>query len=303
MKAYTVDGVRVIQLGFGLIGSALYTKLQHKEGFLFHHSTSLNWANDREISAQMTHHLEIIKSHWAKDQGKEVLIIWSAGQSRFFSAEEDCQTEFLLFKRIFSAIEEMFFRVEQWRVRVLQISSAGGVYEGLEYVQNVAPTKPVRPYGQLKLAQEIHLQGWTQRLSGRLLSVRLSAVYGLLTPRKTMGLLDRLLYCAMTNQEASIFAREDTLRDFIFVRDVSQQLARYVPSFPADEVVVLASGKPTSIFEAVAQVERCMNRKVYAHYTIDRSTASNICYNPSVIAPDFQQSPIATNLRIMISTP
>ena len=87
---------------------------------------------------------------------------------------------------------------------------------------------------------------------------------------------------------STITGRPDTLRDFIWVEDVARFVARALLDADRgrpDETAILASGRPCSVHEIQALVERVLGRRIYLAYSSVPSNAEDITFS-SVVAPD-----------------
>jgi len=294
VKVYKAYGKYVLQIGFGLIGSAVYDRLRLSEGFYHHSSLAVPWEDQTESIAAVRQILTELKSMFPvdRDAPKELTILWSAGRTSFASSEVKCKAELATYTQIVRALSQEL-PIENWQVRFVLCSSAGGVYEGIGQIKDLEKVSPCRPYGVQKLAQEQVLQEiWSSR-GASFLILRVSSVYGSLVSGHRKGLIDNLICNTRRHLPTNIFGQPDTLCDFVFAGDVADQIARSLQDFPKFDVQILASGKPASIFAVIKMVERQLGRKPYVSFTSEHSLANHIVYPPAMIESTFKSTSLS----------
>lgn len=85
-------------------------------------------------------------------------VAWSAGLTDFFSSSCEVRHENISFEDTLQFILNLRQGLNLTTFDFHHISSAGGLFEGQSVVTNTSRPSPVRPYGQMKLAQEQVLQ-------------------------------------------------------------------------------------------------------------------------------------------------
>ncbi len=125
---------------------------------------------------------------------------------------------------------------------------------------DLTPPNPTSVYGATKLAQEHLLRSWTAAMGTRLSIVRLQNVYGpgqSLTNAYT-GIVTLFARQARARATIELFEDGEIIRDFVFVDDVVDALARCLADPPERERLLdIGSGVPTTISDlgtALAQI-------------------------------------------------
>jgi UDP-glucose 4-epimerase len=149
-------------------------------------------------------------------------------------------------------------------IRFHMLSSAGGLFEGQRNVNNASPPAPGRPYGFLKLAQEKILgdcDGLIQFI------YRPTSVYGFAGLNRRMGLIPTLLWNGSKNKVSTIYGAPETLRDYAWADDVGAFVAKIIDSTATGSGrFILASGKPSALFEIFNHIEKMLNKRLFCHY-------------------------------------
>jgi hypothetical protein len=114
------------------------------------------------------------------------------------------------------------------------------------------------------------------------------------------GLVSTLLLNATRGDVTHLTGRMDTLRDFVFGGDFGAHIADSILA-PAttDDVVVLASGRPCSLFEVQTIVERVIGRKLHVAYAREAANAEDITFDASVLPAAWAPSDIRWNIGIL----
>ena len=222
-------------------------------------------------------------------------IVWCAGRAGFFASDVELETELCCFQKVLSLANALEADLRRADFVFHFVSSGGGVFEG----QNViVGTKPValRPYASTKLQQEHELLA--SPLSARKLIYRPSSVYGLGAPGTRKGLINTLIEKTVLCQPALLVGRPETLRDYVLATDIGGYISRMINQpVLEDRVALLASGKPTMLFEIVARLAKIMRRKVFHRYLSDSTNIADTTFDPSVLPEDWHPTDLETGMR------
>ncbi len=165
------------------------------------------------------------------------------------------------------------------------MSSAGGLYEGQQHVDEQSPCRPCRPYGWLKLKQERRLRE-SPKLSQRRV-FRPSSVYGWLRSGQRKGLIPTLIHNGLRNQETSFDGSFNTLRDYVWVGDVAEIVVRSLfgqaDAAPTNVTRFIASGQPCSIFQIKQVVEAAIGRRLQLKFVSQASNALDTTFSANCV--------------------
>lgn len=282
----------ILLFGIGLVGGAILHRLCHRAR-LCPLGLALDWGNSASQDAVIHRLGEIVRSA----PGSRVEVVWSAGRCGFGSGPSDTEQELAVYKRFIAALSDLA-EAEGCQMAGTLISSAGGLYEGQRLVDARSLALPKRPYGRLKLGQEDFLQ--EQRGFSRLTIVRPSAVYGSIRPGLRLGLISTLVRNVLESRETVISGHPGTLRDFISADDLGRFLAERLlgrDEQTESEVLVLASGKPSSILEITRLVERLTCKRAYVRYASDLSNWEDMSFAQSVLPAGWRSTELRQGIR------
>ncbi len=288
---------RVAVLGVGLIGSTLVDTLR-RESTLKISEMPLSWADVSSQDAQLS---ALEKELTVPGEGPvtnpRLDIVWSAGSAGFQSTEAQTSNELDSFRRTLAMVERIAHIRGDLVVGFHMMSSAGGLYEGQRLVNGDSLPDPKRPYGELKRAQEEALFASEAPVTVHV--YRLTSVYGYIRPQFRRGLIPTLILNGTCQRVSHIFARPSTLRDFIWVEDVAEYVARCILDGTGsdDETAILASGKPTSVREIQNIVERVINRQMYVSYSLEPPNSEDITFATGVLPSRWHSSNLALTVR------
>jgi UDP-glucose 4-epimerase len=220
--------------------------------------------------------------------------IWAAGKSGFSASDADIEKELEAYDDVLVFAMRASQLADPKSLRFHLISSAGGLFEGQRYVGRQSQPSPLRPYGFGKLEQELRLAKICDRLSPFI--YRPSSVFGYSTGGR-IGLVTALIRNALHRRTSTVFGDWNTIRDYVFADDIG----RYVGEIATDRarlpgIYLLASGKPASIGEVVARVERSMQREISVRFRPSTENSSHNSFRPSALP--YGWSP--TNLEFAI---
>src|SRR5271155_318351 len=150
--------------------------------------------------------------------------------------------------------------------RVVFVSSGGTVYGCPQQIPTpeTAPTQPICAYGISKLAIEKflalyeHLHGLDYRV------LRIANAFGpFQTTLKNQGVIAALIARALNGEEIEIWGDGSVVRDFVFVDDVVDALARAAAGDHGGERIFnIGSGRGHSLREVIATIERLLETEL-----------------------------------------
>jgi UDP-glucose 4-epimerase len=285
--------------GVGLVGTALVDCLRTR-GNLTSDVCTLDWRESRERDR----HLREIEVRIAGSldaapaDTRRLTLVWSAGRAGFAAGREEIDSELDHYEAVLAFAERCASRFGLAKTRIVHFSSAGGLFEGQRLVDSNSVPRPRRPYGELKWEEERLL-----RLSAiPAVIVRLSSVYGRMRAGQRAGLISTLLLNGIRREVSSILGSMDTLRDFVWAGDIAEFVSRRILSeedASATSTVLLASGRPVSIFEVQSVIEGLLGYKVYITHAPTSSNREDITFARSVMPSGWFPSDLRTNVGIL----
>jgi nucleoside-diphosphate-sugar epimerase len=211
-----------------------------------------------------------------------ISVIWAGGRSGFGSTVEDMATETALVAEVLDLAWRLRDAHPDATLDIHLLSSAGGLFEGMTHCDLDTPPRALRPYGEGKLAQEALLHVADGAARRRI--YRPSSVYGY-WPGARFGLISALVGNALAGRVTRIVGNLGTVRDYVLAEDIGRFIAGRIQSAagPAEATHLLANGRPTSMFEAIALVERVMNARLLLQFDPHPSNALNMSFLPSAL--------------------
>lgn len=291
MKLLQKNNHIVLIFGLGVVGWSIFDHIRKD----FHEvaSDKLDWSALENCQ-------KTVKAFCKKElpkSAKTVDVIWSAGNTLFSVGEEQAGLDLSFFKKFTALLEKnLTANLPDAKKRYIMLSSAGGLFEGQTSITARSKLEPQRPYADLKLKQEEHIeaQSWLDEYA----IVRLSSVYSISNLRSRMGLIPTMVNKSIRQEFLSIYGTEMTLRDYVLDDDIGRYVARIIHK-PLPKKVFVVDGKPYSILEIKNMVEAITQKKVYLNYTLMKSNAANNSYSKQIRAEGFEPSDLATNIRLL----
>jgi nucleoside-diphosphate-sugar epimerase len=272
----------VLLVGRGLVGSAIENELI-KRGYGVLRNLPVNWADLFSAAVQFKTAIELCK----KTKTEHLNIIWAAGKAGFSANESETSAELATFQNVLAVIDQ--YSQNGTSIKVHLISSAGGLFEGQVNVGYHSVPKPLRPYGFLKLNMESFLINLKKSISYSI--YRISTVYGYINESSRMGLIASLVYNSMKKKETFIFGTFNTMRDYVWVEDISQFVADEIfERHSTNNTYTLVSCIPMSIFQMHKIVENTINRKCLIRFISNPSNINHNTYNLSIRPRNFNSS-------------
>jgi nucleoside-diphosphate-sugar epimerase len=158
----------------------------------------------------------------------------------------------------------------------------------------------MRHYGELKYEQENCLQNQEKCIVKVI--YRPTSVYGYVGPGQRMGLIPTLISNGIQNRPSTIYGDSSTLRDYVFNENIGAYIVKNLFNASSKRKInvhLLASGKPSSIFEIQNFVEQVIGKKIYLnfHSTAETENTRDITVNSSALPADWSPTDIKIGIR------
>ncbi len=286
----------VLLFGLGMIGSAIRDALLRSE-----YRILVDLPFDWQDMGWREHAFDLIQAACIEYSLflSRLTVTWSAGITDFFSSSCEVSQENISFEDTLQFILNLRQGLDLTTFDFHYVSSAGGLFEGQSVVTNTSKPSPVRPYGQMKLAQEQVLQ--TSFDESELTIYRPSSVYGPMTRKRQHGLINKLVQNARNKQVTVLDAHVMALRDYVYAGDIGNFVGRRIRFWNDGgnygSVYFLVSSRCVSIFEVVARIERILNLHIQFRYDENFGNRSNITFNDSVLPPGWRPSVLDVGIR------
>ena len=299
--------------GVGLIGTYLIRNL-YQEGYQKAQFQPFCWQLQQNRKNQKTDILHYIQNLVGVDHDyrkglyslpnratvnpapmSRIDFVWSAGKGGFTMEERDTRAELDAFSEVVEMAITVLKTNPSSTVRFHMISSAGGLYEGQRNVGTASRPAPKRPYGVLKLAQEKILHNDCGLIR---FIYRPTSVYGFAGQNRRMGLIPTLLWNGAKNKVSTIFGAPETLRDYVWADDLGAFIAGMVASkISSPGRFILASGKPSTLFEIFIRIEKVLNKKLFCHYTKSGGNVDHCTFAPGTLPTAWNPLNLETGIR------
>ncbi len=295
-SAGVVPGHTIAVFGVGLVGSTL---VDHLRSLAEMNASWLpfDWADSDERDRQLGGIEAQIVASCGTAAGGRLTLVWSAGRAGFAASRDETGAELANFRTVLALGTRCADELRNAKTRIVHFSSAGGLFEGQRQVDSSSVPRPGRPYGELKEAEERLL------LSARIsaIIVRLSSVYGCVRTGQRAGLVSTLLLNGIRREVSSIFGSMDTLRDFVWANDVAAFVSRLIlggggPDPGEALTVLLASSRPTSIFEVQKIIEDLLGYKIFISHAPKASNVDDITFARSALPSGWVPTDLKTNV-------
>lgn len=281
----------VMVFGSGLVGSSIVNVLRRSGRPSY--TQSQRWSWPIPTSTQTRAVEAVIKAYIDHQPSSHITTVWAAGRSGFGSSEEDMSSEYQAFCGVRTLARKVALTNEAITNSFIHISSAGGLFEGQIACGKDAVPQPIRAYGHGKLQQEAALVEDSEL--GHRLIVRPSSVFGYV-PQGRLGLVSALISAAIQHRDAMIFGGLSTQRDFIFAPDIGRYIAQNIfaaaPERTDLEKVIIASGRPATVFEIIKTVEEVVGMPLYLKIDAQPDNALNNTFRTSALPPGFSPTPL-----------
>ena len=268
--------------GQGLIGSAIVQQLR-KTRLIVDSQSKLDWTLVSALRLQLQEIEQRLVTALG-DSGGMLDLVWSAGKAGFSATDDEASRERDTFSAVIDMAGSVVKQCGNLDASFHLVSSAGGLYEGQQRVDDDSVPIPQRPYGRLKLEQERILIDTPISMQRHI--YRPSSVYGWLRGGKRQGLIQTMVYNGLLNHETVIIGNMNTLRDYIWVEDVAQTVTNHIgcrKSSANPAIHILANGCPCSIFQIKHTVQTVLNRPVIVRYSRGATNARDTTFAPRLL--------------------
>ena len=285
----------VLIFGLGLIGRAVQRAIRN----CFIPSSEelpFNWDSN---SIQQQQIIEIQKRVTKLGSNQscpvQIDIVWSAGKAGFGAGEPVFQKEAEAFSLSLNLAKSITRELPHCKLRYHLLSTAGGLYEGQILVDADSHASIHRSYGQAKLQLESSLAALPEQIEQ--LIYRPSSVYGYGGPGARIGLVVAAIHSAVKNSLINIYAKPDTLRDYVYVEDIGRFIASNIEKTIFDKkVFILASGKPTSTVELTNIIERVTEKRLLIQYQLAGDNTMSNTYQSTCLPNDWEATSLETGV-------
>jgi nucleoside-diphosphate-sugar epimerase len=288
--------------GLGLIGSSVLSNLKARGEWQARHVPfDWSWPEQKQKDAESIFE-EVYRllrlAVEAKGKRVRTAFVWSAGKGGFTASEDDMRAELDSFEVVLALAGRIVGALSGVDCVFHHLSSAGGLFEGQRLVDELSRPDPRRPYGRVKCKQEEYLAAADARIRKRV--YRPTSVYGYAGPGRRMGLIPTLLMNGIRNKVSTIVGSFSTLRDYVLSDDVGRYISEtlFADGSPDKrERFVLASGKPSSVFEVQQIVEKVIKKKILLEIRDDKENTSDITFSASALPKGWYASDMETGIR------
>ena len=276
-----------ILVGLGLIGQRIAKKLNwycslvtlvtpntNPHPFSWHDSsTCINYIN--QVLKENTH--------------TKIDLIWCAGKSGFSASDDEMKLEYDYYSNVMNALSTY-----DDIITINLLSSAGGIYENSHFISDINDISPSRPYGTWKLKQEqlLSKKGFNSRI------FRASSVYGSSSLNSRSGLINTLINCAKSNKIMTVYANQNTLRDYIYHDDIGVYITQSILNNASFKVNIIASGRPTSINVLQNLISKITGENLRITYINKNENDKNIIFSNSIIPKELKITPLEEGISI-----
>ena len=285
----------VLIFGLGLIGRAIQSAIRtcfipSSEEFPFYWDSNL-------IQQQQIIEIQkrVIELGSNQSRPVQIDIVWSAGKAGFGADKAVFQKEAQAFTLSMKLAMDITRELQHCKLRFHLLSTAGGLYEGQVLVDADSHASIHRSYGQAKLQLESNLAELPETIEQ--LIYRPSSVYGYGGPGARIGLVVAAIHSAVKNSLINIYAKPDTLRDYVYVEDIGRFIASNIEKKIFDKkVFILASGKPTSTFELTNIIERVTEKPLLVQYQLAGDNTMSNTYQSTCLPNDWEATSLETGV-------
>ncbi len=228
-----------------------------------------NWVRPAEVAKSIGFDLDQLLRG-----GQPTTIIWAAGVGHVGASVEEMMSETIGIAAVGEALRKLG-RNDAESVRLLFASSAGALFAGVDGVIDKA-TQPraVSAYGTEKLRQEDLLRRAAEETGARVVSCRMSNIYGLANGKLTRrGLISTAVRSTRLRQPMTIFVTADTRRDYILSTDAAAVALRCAQRAPHGfTTALICEARSRTIGEILGLVGAVARRRVPAVYAVRPET-------------------------------
>lgn len=296
-RAGTVLWQLIGLFGLGTIGRAIAGAIQ-PAGRNTQLMLPFNWTDARLRAADIDVIASAFQRKAAAASGSgRVDLIWSAGRAGMMSDADETACELAAFKDFLDIGTRLRDLNSGVALTYHVVSSAGALFEGQRWVGRMSAPQPQLPYGMLKAQQERLLADVAPEAGA--IVYRPSSVYGYSGPGTRLGLIPVLIRNTFHYRTSFIFARADSIRDYVLADDVGKFIAaRLDCPLATRQTNTLASARPATIYEIASRIGRIMRRKPLLRFATQHANASDNSYLPDILPDDWRPTTLDTGLRL-----
>lgn len=150
--------------------------------------------------------------------------------------------------------------------------------------------EPKTPYGVTKLASEHYLRIYKELYGIDSVIFRFFNIYG---PHQLNGVIPSIILKMKKNEPITVFGKGDQIRDYVFIKDVSQFFDKAISSNVADNMVLnMGTGKGSSVMEVVNHISSSMGIKPVIEFKPERpGEISNFVADTALLEKTFGSKP------------
>ena len=279
---YRLANTCCVVVGLGLIGKSIAKHISHYGLQIHNVTTQFSWTQADEIADTI--------NLLAQSTGRKQLeLIWSSGHAGFSATDDEMNDEY----NIFSEVTKRLAMKHGENLTINFLSSAGGIYEGLEYINNLVEVSPVRPYGEWKLKQEELLL--SMQIPVRL--YRISSAYGFALGKSRFGLINNLINSSLTNKNTLIYANPSTLRDYVFTQDIARFITENIIESKPPGTHIVASGRAVSVDMLINSISQLLRKRVKVSYSPSKTNSKNIVFPTRLLPHNLMITPLEESIR------
>lgn len=285
----------IVVFGVGLVGGAIAGALCRQQEAVAR-VLPLSWSSPVLRRSELAGLMQLLNDR--RTPAARIDLVWAAGRAGFGDSRADLALETGALDDILAWGRTLKASDARPRLTVHLISSAGGLFEGQRHVDTASVPRPLRPYGEAKLAQEKSLEALRPQMTAHV--YRPSSVYGFGVRGARAGLLNTLVENSKLGRTTRIFGGLDTLRDYVLSTDVGTFIARKI-TMPEEtsQTFLLASGKPTSIFEMIRLVREVIGQPLKIKLDVQPSHDHHISFRPGGLPSGWRPTDLETGIRFV----
>ncbi|WP_172207434.1 NAD-dependent epimerase/dehydratase family protein [Lactococcus hodotermopsidis] len=170
--------------------------------------------------------------------------------------------------------------VANGKIKKIIYSSSGGTVYGDQDVNHpiseLEHTWPVSPYGIGKLTIENYLHYFDKKFVQPYTVFRIANPYGERQPKvRKQGVIPIFMDKILNDEPITVLGDGEMVRDYIYVKDVAQVIAKSLKKELQHSIYNLGSGSGHSVNEIVAEIEKATGKKAKIDYKPAPSTFVN----------------------------
>lgn len=199
--------------------------------------------------------------------GGEWRVAWCAGSGGVGTPPSDLSAETRSLERFLEALASS---CSMKNGAVFLASSAGGIHARSvdDMISERSPVAPMSAYGESKLDQETLARAWSTATGATVAIGRLSNLYGPGQKSTRQGLISSLVRASLRSEPLLVFVPLDTVRDYLYAPDAARRVHDFLERAARDRdeshrvtVKLIASGRPATVGEVIADVRRIRKRR------------------------------------------